>query len=391
MTTTLAQSFFLADGRRNFQINVRTSPKDRQAYFGSRTRSDQLIADIRRQYQMGMPPKKFVYGLFGAGKTHTLFNFLYHLQEAADPCPPETIRCRYIDGEFGKKTTFSYLYGQMMNAIGAREVTRLVQHYLQAHAGPNLRDRLEEFFRDADVATAIHTLGVGATDVTLWKWLSGGSLSTAELTGLGLTKNLTSAGELTGALIALGKLFQAENIHYVFLLDELEGLKNVQDLDAQRSFHDAFRRLADDGNDTIGFIISTHGAKDEDVPEFIFENDIRTRIGGNNIHELRYLQDPGDVKTFLRGLMELVLDHASLAEAIQGGEVPDGLELYPFTDAALAQFVEIATESVTASLPRNIIKAVNECAVAALNRAGRVIDQQDLDPCHSIFVETFDF
>lgn len=386
--TSLADAFCLVADRRNFQINVRASREDRRAYFGSPETQDELIRDIRQRYQMGMPPKKFIYGLFGVGKTHILFNFKYHLEEAANPPLPYTIRCKYVEGEFSKKTTFRYLYGQMMNKIGLPEITRLIQSYLQRNAGPNLQPQLAGLFGDADVATAVHTLGVGAYDVTLWKWLCGGTLSASELTGLRLTKNLTSAGDLTATLVAIGELFRKEDVHYIFLLDELEGIRNVQDPDAQRSFHDAFRRLADDANDTVGFIVSTYAAKDDDIPDFIFESDIRTRIGGHNIHELQYFQDPKDVETFLRDLMALVIDREKLRAKVQAGKVPEALKLYPFADEALEQFVDVATESVTASLPRNIIKAVNECAVEALNRGSLLIGHDDLEPCRSIFVET---
>ena len=385
---SLADAFCLANGRRNFQINVRASAEDRRAYFGSPKTQNELIRDIRQRYQMGMPPKKFVYGLFGVGKTHVLFNFKYHLEEVADASLQYTIRCKYVEGEFSKKTTFRYLYGQMMNQIGLQEITRLIQSYLQRNAGPELESKLAQLFGDADVARAVHTLGVGAYDVTLWKWLGGGTLSTAELTGLRLTKNLTSAGDLTGTLVAIGELFRKEDIHYIFLLDELEGIQNVQDPDAQRSFHDAFRRLADDANDTIGFVVSTYAAKEDDIPDFIFESDIRTRIGGHNIHELQYFQDPKDVETFLRDLMELVIDREKVQSKVEAGDVPTALKLYPFSDEALEQFVEVSTESVTASLPRNIIKAVNECAVDAVNRGSVLIEPGDLGPCRSIFVET---
>ena len=74
---TLADAFFLAHGRKNFQINVRASAEDRRAYFGPRRLNEDLIEDIKRQYAMGLPPKKILYGLWGAGKTHTLFNIKY--------------------------------------------------------------------------------------------------------------------------------------------------------------------------------------------------------------------------------------------------------------------------------------------------------------------------
>lgn len=386
MTTPLAEAFCLKKDRRNFQINVRASEVDRKAYFGKKKMNKKLIDDIHQCYLMGVPAKMYIRGLYGVGKTHMLFYLQYHVAES--PEATYKVKCPYVECEFGKKTGFNYLYGQMMNAIGMEEVSRLIQEYLQRHAGPDLRSRLVDVFRDADVATAIHTLGVAAHDVTLWKWLCGGTLTPAELTTLRLTKNLTSAGNLTATLVAIGKLFQEEkHINYLFLLDELEGLRNVQDVDCQRSFHDAFRRLADEANDSIGFIVSIYAAKDGDIPEFIFEADIRTRLGGHNIHELTYFQEPEDVEDFLQDLIDLVIDEKKVEKRVKAGAIPDSLKLYPFSENALETFIETATSSATASLPRNIIKAVNECAVEALNRHSPVIDTEDLGPCQSIFVE----
>ena len=41
----LADAFFLTQGRKNFQINVRASAEDRRAYFGPRQLNEDLIEE----------------------------------------------------------------------------------------------------------------------------------------------------------------------------------------------------------------------------------------------------------------------------------------------------------------------------------------------------------
>jgi hypothetical protein len=337
---------------------------------------------------MGVPPKKYLYGLYGAGKTHTLFNLKYQLEESPQAATqPYKVVCRIIDCEFRRKTDFSYVHGKIMEAIGLEDVRDLIRKFLAKNAMLNVLELLREKFENTNVAKAIHSLALGASDVTLWKWLCAGKLSAAELTSLGLTKNLDTVEEMVTIEVGLTRLFQAETKNYLFLLDEMEGMRNVDDSDAQESFHDAFRKLASDENDALGFVVSIFAGAENQIPDFVFRPDIINRINRNNIHLLNYLQEPNEVEQFLRDLFDLMVDPAKKQAAEASGEIPPGLQWYPFSDTAKEQFVDIAVSAVTASLPRNLIKAVNECAVEAVQRGARVIDVDDLNPARQIFQE----
>lgn len=246
---------------------------------------------------------------------------------------------------------------------------------------------LREQFENSNVAKAVHSLALGASDVTLWKWLCAGKLGGSELTSLGLTKNLDTVEEMITTEVGLTRLFQAEAKHYLFMLDEMEGLSNLDDQDAKESFHDAFRKLASDENDSLGFIVSIFAGSENQIPDFVYRPDIINRINRNNIHMLNYLQESQEVEKFLRDLLDLMIDPAKKQTAETNAQIPGGLAWYPFSDTAKDQFVETAVSAVTASLPRNLIKAVNECAVEAFQRASRVIDVQDLNPANQIFQE----
>jgi hypothetical protein len=170
-------------------------------------------------------------------------------------------------------------------------------------------------------------------------------------------------------------------------LDELEGLNNVDDSDAQESFHDAFRKLADQENDVAGFIVSIFAGSEAQIPQFVFRPDIVSRIGGAHVHHLNYFQQDQDVEKFLVDLFGLVIDSQKRSDAEKAGTIPSGLAFYPLSDDAKDQFVHYAVSAPGASLPRNIIDAVNECALCAFRRNSSVIDTQDLGPADKIFQE----
>ncbi len=350
MSGSIAEAFCLKTNRRNFQINVRSSPDDRKVYFGEKHLNDDLIKSIRQSYAMGIPPKRYLYGLYGAGKTHTLYNVKYRLEEEVHQPPFNyTVRCKIIECEFRKKTDFTYLHSQMMDAIGLDDIRDEVRRFLQANATQNLQELLKQRFADPNIVKAIHNLALGASDVTLWKWLCGGKLAAGELGALGLTKNLDTAHEMVTTLVGITRLFQLRQVNYLFMLDELEGLRNVEDRDAQESIHDGVRKLAQDDNDAMGFIVSFLAGKEDEIAEFIMREDIINRIGRGNIHDLSYLQETHQVETFLRDLFSMLIDPAKRAAAEAADSIPGGLAWYPMTDAAKVQFVDTAVRSVRGS------------------------------------------
>lgn len=388
-TLPLNERFCLKVPRRNFSINFRISSDDRAAYFGRAGVNTAIIDSIRERYMLGSQPKKYLYGQYGAGKTHTLFNIKYHLEESPEAKANKAyeVRCRPLDAEFKEKTDYSYLHAQMMEAVTLEAVREVVQEYLANHAGPQLEEKLRQDFGDANTARAIRALGYAGEPIALWKWLCAGSLSSGELASYNLTKNMNTVSEMYRALAGIMRLFVQKGVNYLFLFDEMEGLQNVRNADCRESFHDAFRRLADDDNDVIGFVLSVFAMREEDIPEFIYRPAITTRLNLSNIHGLEYLQRDEDIRQFLTELFALVVDPEKRKALEEASRIPKGLESYPLTDDAMDELVALATSAPTASLPRNFISAVNESAVHAARRESYVIDQQDLVPAQQIFTE----
>lgn len=391
MAAPLNERFCLKGDRKNFTINFRTNHEDRAAYFGKKKINKEIIEDIRQRYMMGNQPKKYVYGQYGVGKTHTLYNIKYELEESpeAKEITEYQVKCCFIDAEFKEKTNYNYLHAQMMEAVTLEKIREVINEYLAKNAGPALEDKLREDFSDANIARAIRALGYAGEPITLWKWLCGGSLNAAELTSYNLTKNMDTISEMYRVLVGIMRLFVNKGIYYLFLLDEMEGLRNVHNRDCQESFHDAFRRLADDDNSVVGFIVSIYTMQEDEIPEFVFTEDIKTRLNRANIHPLEYLAHDDDVRQFLKDLFELVIDDDKKKEREKKNQIPQEMEYFPLTDAAMEELVHLAITAPTASLPRNFISAINEAAVHSMRRNSYVIDTEDLKPAHAIFTEGF--
>ena len=107
MAAPLSERFCLRGDRRNFTINFRHNREDRAAYFGKRKINERIIDDIRQRYMMGSQPKKYLHGQYGVGKTHTLFNIKYQLEESpeARAITDYKVKCCLIDTSLRKKRT----------------------------------------------------------------------------------------------------------------------------------------------------------------------------------------------------------------------------------------------------------------------------------------------
>ena len=389
MAAPLNERFCLTNDRKNFTINFRHNQEDRAAYFGKTKINNEIIEGIHERYMMGNQPKKYLYGQYGVGKTHTLFNIKYQLEESpeARASTDYQVKCCFIDAEFKEKTNYNYLHAQMMEALTLEKIKETVQEYLANNAGPDMEEKLRNDFGDANIARAIRALGYAGEPITLWKWLCGGSLSAAELTSYNLTRNMNTVSEMYRVLVGIMRLLVNKGTYYLFLLDEMEGLKNIRNQDCRESFHDAFRKIADDDNDVLGFIVSIYTISEDDIPDFIYTQDIVTRLNKANIHPLEYLAHDDDVRQFLKDLFALVIDDEKRKAKEEQGQISSDLEYYPLTDEAMDEIVNLAISAPTASLPRNFISALNEGAVHAARRDSYVIDTDDLESAQAIFTE----
>jgi len=148
-------------------------------------------------------------------------------------------------------------------------------------------------------------------------------------------------------------------------MDEAERLKNVKTGDATESLHNYLWNLAESSNSSVGFLISAYALTLDDMPEIVVREGIRTRVGANNFVEIPPLPSIKDVQIFLKELLAELVEQNKAEEKIQNESLGVSLATYPFTAEAFDMLCEFASQDPTKALPRNLIKAVNECAISA--------------------------
>ena len=81
-------------------------------------------------------------------------------------------------------------------------------------------------------------------------------------------------------------------------------------------------------------------------------------------------RDLQDAMTWLQHLIE----QAEAEKRIQADSLPSTVDTYPFTASAFEIMCDYACQDVIKSTPRNIIRTINECAIAAWDSEKKVID-----------------
>ena len=383
---TFKEAFFLKN-RDNLTVNVKTNPDDAQLLFGRTSSNEDVKSVIKREFLLGQVPKLFLYGPYGVGKTHTLYNLKHYIDTNIDL--KDKCLIYILEVEFRSKTAYQYLHERFMEKIGFEYVNKIVTQFINENA-MDLDKAMYSVFEDENIIKAMRFLSVGGQNSIIpWKWLCGHQLKDADLSLIGLSRNLNQTYDLVKVLTGLGNLsmrYQKKRI--IFLIDEAEALNNVSDPNALDSFHDAFRKLADNDNNSIGFILSLFATGSNDMPEVVTRPDIITRIGANNIKEIYPLTEMDDLKQFVLDFLNYFIDKDAAKTVIDAFPQPITKDSYPFTEEALDYYIEIALSSRTASLPRNIIKSIAEAAIHAFDRGSQVIEYCDVEEtAQTIFVD----
>lgn len=244
---------------------------------------------------------------------------------------------------------------------------------------PDLKATLMELTSDPNVATGLeHLRTFGDINLTAWRWLTGQTISTKELETLDVTRNLgqVGAGDMVVALIAIGKLAERNGAKLIFLLDEMEELQNVRTGDATESIHQYFRRLSDSANSTVGFMVGFKANTLSEGPRILTREDIGTRIGTHNYIEVGHLPAVSDVKRFMEELLEHLVDTDKANDKIQSEALEVTVKTYPFAPSAFELLADYASQDPYKALPRNIINAINECAIQAWDEEKALVDDE---------------
>lgn len=301
--------WFCLKDRLNFTIDPQINADDARFYFGRDDIKTRLQRQLRRAFIAPGVPKLMVWGPYGSGKTQTLFYLEHYLQtDTPSSCQgvPHTL---YVTVEMRSNSTASHLHMQLMETLGKETVASWVRRLFDQV--PNLDAALQELTDDTNIALALKELrAAGDSTFVAWRWLTGQSLKTGELSGLSLTRNLgdVGAGDLVNVLVSIGNLASKVGEKLIFLLDELEELQNVKAGDASESIHQYFRRLAEPANASVGFLIGFKADVFDDSPQILQRGDIMGRVGPSNYVDIPPLPAVSDVKAFVSELLKNLID-----------------------------------------------------------------------------------
>jgi hypothetical protein len=351
--TEFAARFHLSHPEKGFDVSP-WDPEDAKIYFGDQRLSRELESRIERGYSLGKPPKIYLRGGWGAGKTHHLYHLKY-VVESQGVGGVQGFIAPYLQVECEDDTPFQYLHRKMLNALGLATVKEAVSDFLMS-AGANRQAEQQRMFGGQNLIIATQVLSIG-DDQLAWKWLSGETLSGNELRTLNVTTNLEDTTELVDVLVRLGQLLRERGKRVLFFIDEGEGIKNVGKRNAQISWHDGFRNLADNTNNSIGYIISFFVDSTHETPEFISEDDIVRRLGQRNLVDLQPYSGQDEIDPFLRDLLKSRIDFDSISSFPE--EAPP--DTYPFTPDARDLFINELLHGGVSATPSKIIEGVSEC------------------------------
>ena len=369
------KNWFCLKDRESFTIDPKINRADARFYFGRAQLELRMKSQLKRAFIDPQVPKMMVWGSYGCGKTQTLYYLSYWMEhDKPTSCKglPHTV---HLEIEVHSKSTAGQWHLQNMEALGMDAVQSWLKELFSKSA--NFDAELAKLTSDPNLVQAFsHLRGGGDLGFAAWRWITGQSLSSKELQEIKVTRNLGSVGvgDLVGSLQACGSLAVAVGRRLVFFIDEMEELLNVRTGDAAESWHSYIRKLADNANSTVGFVIGFKADTRDEAPEMLVRPDVSSRISAANFIELETLAAPANVQQFVQEMLAHLVNQGEAEKRIQADSLSSTKDTYPFTASAFALMCDYACQDVIKSTPRNIIRTINECAIAAWDVQKQVIE-----------------
>ncbi len=377
----MLKDWFCLKDRDKFSIDPKINPNDARYYFCRNEVKERIKEQIQRSFIDPGVPKMIIYGSYGSGKTQTLYYLKHYLENDTPEICHEKPIFVHLDLEMKSRSDCWDWHLQLMEALGVETLSNWIEGIISE--GKDIEEQLKKIFKDENYVKAMKDIRVGGDQGHLaWRWLCGKDLKPAELQRLKVTRSLGEVGssDLVNVLQGIGSLAKERGNKLIFLIDEAEQFLNVKNEDAIESIHNYLRKLAEPMNESVGFIIATFGVSPDEMAEFLVRVDIRTRIGENNIIEIPPLPDIENVEIFIKELLSEFIDYDRVKAKLEEKNINlENMEFYPFTENSFKLLCEYATTDPTKSIPRNILKAVNECAVSAFLKKNIFIDEQIVD------------
>lgn len=356
---------------------------DSEIYFGAAHLQERITRRINSDFvQQRAVPKFFLFGRYGAGKTHTLAHIAHVLRtdpELARDFPTEPI---YFEvAPLRTREKWSTVHERLINAIGLPRLKEAVSD-LVSNAGPQtdplqaLQD--EEVLRYGETAIQnsqaqiFRNLLFGGRQETLsWEWLKGRQLKIDEAQMLGTEMNLTEPSDFIACLLNCASLYaKGLGKKIVLLVDEGEALGMVENPDAHEEFVYAVRRLVGNENNVLGFILAYQTEGDR-APRVLEHDAIRRRVDYEQgfIDLTSLVLAPEDAKQFVLDVINYLVD----ADAAKATIDAEGLaetepEFFPFTPDSVDAIADFVTQEPDRSLPSQIIALLSSAVIEGWTR-----------------------
>ena len=374
------KNWFCLKDRETFTIDPKINSADARFYFGRAQLDQRMKNQLKRAFIDPQVPKMMVWGPYGCGKTQTLYYLAYWMEHDTPASCKGKPHSVHVEIEVRSKSTAAEWHLQNMEALGMAAVQNWLKELFKKSA--NFDAELAKITSDPNLVEAFgHLRGGGDLGFGAWRWITGQTLSSKELQEIKVTRNLGSVGvgDLVASLQACGSLAAAVGHRLVFFIDEMEELQNVRTGDAAESWHQYIRKLADNANSAVGFVIGFKADTRDDAPEMLVRGDVSSRISPNNYIELETLAAPANVEQFVQEMLAHLVNQEEAEKLIHANGLSSTKDTYPFTASAFALMCDYACQDVIKSTPRNIIRTINECAIAAWDGQQEVIDDDNVN------------
>ncbi len=378
MSNNIAEWFGLK--RPNFILNPRSDAE----FYAQRTGIDipKLIEGLQVNLVTERPPKRFFWGRYGGGKTHTLFHICKKLEKLLD-IYPVYVECPTVP----KNSTFLHLYHDgIIASMGQDFVVELFKNLIESVGivrFDELLTKLKEILIDEDLSRAVASL-LGARpdkELSFWRYISGVSVPSRDLAELSQTQSLTDTipSKLAEIIICIGRVIKrVYHKTMILVLDEIDRLQYVTDVYGMSTYEEAFRRLVDENQRDIAILTGCSAVNTRDLPE-LFRGEagpIISRIGSHNLIEISEIS-PTDIDNFIKSILDYMVDKEQAKQKTDElkESIDETLEidLFPFTNDAIEALKGTLKGIMT---PREITQRMSDSAGKAFLMKKPVITRE---------------
>lgn len=354
------------------RANFILDPKNDAEFYAPRTGVDipKLEEGIQVNLVTDRPPKRFFWGRYGGGKTHTLFHLSKRLEKHLN-IYPVYIECPSVP----KKSIFLHLYHDgIMASMGQDFIVEMFKNLIASVGTVRFEElfaKLKEILEDEELSRAVTSL-LGARpdkELTFWRYISGVSVPARDLAELNLTQSLADAipSRLANIVIIIGRVVKkTKGETLVLILDELDRLKSMTDEYGISTYEEAFRRLVDENQRDVAIIMGASAVNLRDLPDLFAGGEagpILGRIGSHNLKEISEIS-PNDVDNFIIRILEYIVNRKIAEQKIEelkkeGLNETLEVELFPFTKESIEALKGTLRGIMT---PREITQRMSDAA-----------------------------